>query len=237
MPRKPWPGLTHLVRWAIVLSMPILLFVADLRIVTGHWFVRWEYGKAGFPPDPYGLSTAERTHLAEVCVDYLATSADISLLVDLRLPDGNPAFNERELRHMADVQAVYDGMAIAGIVAAVVLLGGSAVLLASDRTGRHVASALVGGSLLTLALLASVGAYMVLSWGEFFTTFHRVFFEGDTWIFLYSDTLIRLFPQRFWMDIAVAIVGLLVAEAVIIGAVGWRWPRSLSERAGRSITE
>ena len=237
MPRKPWPGLIHLVRWAIVLSLPILLFVVDLRIVTGHWFVRWEYGRAGFPPDPYGLSAAERTHLAEVCVDYLATSADISLLVDLRLPDGNPAFNERELRHMADVQAVYDGMAIAGIVAAVVLLGGSAVLLASDRTGRHVASALVGGSLLTLALLASVGAYMVLSWGEFFTTFHRVFFEGDTWIFLYSDTLIRLFPQRFWMDIAVAIVGLLVAEAVIIGAVGWRWPRSLSERAGRSITE
>ena len=36
-------------------------------------------------------------------------------------------------------------------------------------------------------------------WG-FFTAFHKLFFEGDSWLFLYSDTLIRLFPIRFWQD-------------------------------------
>jgi integral membrane protein (TIGR01906 family) len=34
----------------------------------------------------------------------------------------------------------------------------------------------------------------------FFTGFHRIFFEGDSWLFLFSDTLIRLFPIRFWQD-------------------------------------
>ena len=104
MTRTLWP---RLIQVLLVLALPIVLLVVDVRIVTGHWFVRWEYGKADFPPDPYGLSTAERIPLAQVCVDYLATDADISLLGDLRLPDGEPAFNQRELRHMFDVQVVY----------------------------------------------------------------------------------------------------------------------------------
>ena len=215
-----WPRLVQLL---LVLAVPVVLLVVDLRIVTGHWFVRWEYGKAGFPPDPFGLTVAERTHLAEVCVDYLATDADISLLGDLQLPDGQAAFNERELRHMADVQAVYGGMVTAGIVAALVLLAGIALLLASDRTRWRVPVALLRGGTLTLGLLAAVGATMLLSWGEFFTTFHRLFFEGETWIFPYTDTLIRLFPIRFWMDVGATIVGLMVVEAIVIAASCWVW--------------
>jgi integral membrane protein (TIGR01906 family) len=222
MTRTLWP---RLIQWLLVPALPIFLLAADLRIVTGYWFVRWEYGKAVFPPDPLGLSTAERTRLAEVCVDYLATNVDISLLADLRLPDGEPAFNERELRHMADVQVVYNGMMMTGGAAGLVLLGGIATLLASSHTRRLAPAALLSGSLLTLGLLGAVGAYMALSWGEFFTTFHRLFFEGESWIFAYSDTLIRLFPIRFWIDVATLIVGLLAIEAIVIGAMAWLWSR------------
>jgi integral membrane protein (TIGR01906 family) len=215
-----WPRLIQLL---LVLAVPVVLLVADLRIVTGHWFVRWEYGKAGFPPDPFGLTIAERTHLAEVSVDYLATNADISLLGDLQFPEGQAAFNERELRHMADVQAVYGGMMTAGIVAALVLLASTALLLASSHARWRAPIALLRGSLLTLGLLATVGATMLLSWGEFFTTFHRLFFEGETWIFPYTDTLIRLFPIRFWMDVGATTVGLMVVEAIALAAFCWVW--------------
>lgn len=225
MMHKTWP---RLVQWVIILAVPVLILVADLRIVTGHWFVRWEYGKAGFPPDPMGLSTVQRTHLAEVCVDYLATGADISLLADLRLPDGEAAFNDRELRHMIDVQFVFGRLMLAGVVAAAVTVGGLAALLASHRARRRAPSALLGGILFTLGLLATVGVYMVLSWDAFFTTFHRMFFEGDTWIFRYSDTLIRLFPIRFWQDVAATIVGLIVLEAVAVGVGAWMWRRRLA---------
>ena len=220
--RPRWP---LLIQTLLVLAMPIFLLVADLRIVSGHWFVRWEYGKADFPPDPLGLTRAERTRLAEVCVDYLATNASLSLLEDLRLPDGEPAFNARELRHMADVQGVYNQMTIAGVVAALVLAGGTATLLASKHARRRAPAGFLKGSLLTLGLLVAVGATMALSWGDFFTTFHRIFFEGDSWIFPYSDTLIRLFPIRFWMDVAATVVGLLVIEALVVGALGWIWMR------------
>ncbi|MBU0705164.1 MAG: DUF1461 domain-containing protein, partial [Chloroflexi bacterium] len=123
MTRTLWP---RLIQGLLVLALPIVLLVVDVRIVTGHWFVRWEYGKADFPPDPYGLTTEERIPLALVCVDYLATNADISLLGDLRLPNGEPAFNQRELRHMFDVQVVYGYLMTACLLAALVLAGGIA---------------------------------------------------------------------------------------------------------------
>ncbi len=219
-----WP---RLVQGLIVLALPVCLLVADVRIVTGRWFVRWEYGKAGFPPDMYGFSTEERTRLAEVCVDYLVSGADIALLADLRLSTGGPAFNERELRHMADVQTVFGGVMKAGIVAGLVLVGGLIGLALPARTRRYAPAVLVGGSLFTLGLLVALGVFMSVSWWQFFDGFHSLFFEGDSWLFDYSDTLIRLFPMRFWMDAAATIIALLVIEAVVVGGVGWGWARYL----------
>jgi integral membrane protein (TIGR01906 family) len=228
---KLWP---HLVQWLLVLTLPVCLIVASVRVTTGHWFVHWEYGKADFPPDHYGLSMPERTRLIEACVDYLATNADITLLSDLRLPGGEPAFNERELRHMVDVQVVFSRMMLVGAAAALVQVGGIAALLRSSRTRWRAPAALLGGSLLTLGLLGVVGAYMLLNWGEFFTTFHRIFFEGESWLFAYSDTLIRLCPMPLWVDAAIVIVSLLVAGAIAVGIAGWVWRRRLG-RAGQRL--
>jgi integral membrane protein (TIGR01906 family) len=208
-------------QWLLVLALPVLLLALNLRLVTGHWFVRWEYAKAEFPSDPFGLTTAERIRLATVCQDFLASNADISLLADLQLPGGKPAFNERELRHMADVQAVYQTLTVAGVIGGATWIAATSALVAARQTRKRVPAACVHGSLVTLGLLFAVGGFMLISWGEFFTTFHRLFFAGDTWIFPPSDTLIRLFPIRFWIDIAATLVGLLVLESVVVGALGW----------------
>ncbi len=206
--------------WLLALALPALLLSLNLRLVTGHWFVRWEYGRPGFPTDPFGLSTPERIRLATRCQDYLASNADLSLLADLELPDGEPAFNRRELQHMADVQAVYRGMSIAGLVSALAWIGIGAAWVGAGDARDYVPEALLRGSLVTVGLLVVVAAFMVSSWGTFFTAFHRLFFEGNTWVFPNSDTLIRLFPIRFWIDVAAILVGLLVVEAVLLGLIG-----------------
>jgi integral membrane protein (TIGR01906 family) len=222
MSDRLWP---RLVQGVLVLALPLCLLVADARLVTGQWFVRWEYGKAGFPPDTYGFSTPERTRLAEACVDYLVSGADITLLSDLRLADGRVAFNERELRHMADVQAVFGGMMLAGDVAGLVLVGGLLALAVPARTRRRAPVALLSGSLFTLMLLGALGLFMLVSWWRFFEAFHGLFFQGDSWLFEYSDTLIRLFPMRFWIDAAATIIALLIVEVSLIGGAGWVWMR------------
>jgi integral membrane protein (TIGR01906 family) len=218
MMRKVWPAA---IQWLLVLILPVCFVILNVWAVTGSWFIRWEYGKAGFPKDPYGFSLEERTRLADVCVEYLATGADISLLADQRLSDGTPAFNERELQHMADVQFVYRRTLTVGAFAAVAWIGGMVALLFGRETRNRAVNALLGGGLFALVLLVVVGAIMALSWWQFFNAFHSVFFEEGTWVFLRSDTLIRLFPERFWMDVAVLVVGFLIAEAIMGTALGW----------------
>jgi uncharacterized membrane protein len=44
-----------------------------------------------------------------------------------------------------------------------------------------------------------------------------LFFSGDTWLFAYSDTLIRLFPIRFWEDCFIYIGGFSLIVGLVLG--------------------
>ena len=53
--------------------------------------------------------------------------------------------------------------------------------------------------------------FIFLSFGTLFVEFHNVFFSPGTWTFRFSDTLIRLFPERFWRDtfLVVGVISLI----------------------------
>jgi len=221
MNKRFWPQALHVL---IVLALPAALLAGSLRLTTGHWLVHREYNKPTFPSDPYAITTEERIRLAEVCVDYLVTPAGIDLLEDLEL-EGGPAFKERELEHMADVKRALGWVLGIGAVAGAVVVGGVAALAARRPTRSRAPAALLGGSLLTLGLLAGVGGLMLARWDVFFVGFHQLLFPPGTWTFPFSDTLIRLFPEQFWMDAGVVIVVLLIAEAAAVGAGASLWYR------------
>ena len=76
------------------------------------------------------------------------------------------------------------------------------------------------GLTLTVGLIVVIG--MVINpdvFWSFFAGFHSLFFEGDSWLFLYSDTLIRLFPIRFWQDafLLAAVIALSGGVALALG--------------------
>ncbi len=75
------------------------------------------------------------------------------------------------------------------------------------------------GGMLTLILTASLAILASINFTEFFAQFHHLFFEGDTWLFYFSDTLIRLFPMRFWRD-AFLMEGIIVVGGGLALAFG-----------------
>jgi integral membrane protein (TIGR01906 family) len=95
----------------------------------------------------------------------------------------------------------------------------------SRRERWRIPAALWQGGAITLGLMGTLGAIMLVSWNEFFVGFHRIFFQDGTWTFAYSDTLIRLFPLRFWIDASVGIVILLGLTAVVCLVAGSLWLR------------
>jgi len=169
-------------------------------------YLQVEYRMPHFPVDSYGFSTGDRLHWATLTWRYLVSSGNNGSLSDLRFGDGSPLFNEREVSHMADVKAVVQVALAAWVGGLAVLAVAGMFFWRSDRFTDYLTGIRKGGWL-TVGLSGFIGLLVALGmvfdpsiFWEFFAIFHAMFFEGDSWLFAYSDTLIRLFPIRFWQD-------------------------------------
>src|SRR3972149_3289433 len=170
----------------IALLVPAILVVNGIRVLANDWYIYSEYAKPDFPPDAYGFTKAQRTELAltglhSVLPQY---AEGIDLLRQARLPDGRAAFNARELGHMEDVQILIGQVYPLHLVVLVTIVVLAIVLGRWAETKRIIPSALQAGAILTLVIAAGLIAYILINFSTFFTQFHRIFFEGDTWQFL-----------------------------------------------------
>lgn len=199
----------------LTVATPIVLVLGGVRLVMSPWFLAFEYQRPGFPADVYGFTTEDRLRWGPLGVEYLLTDAGIDLLADLRFENGAALFTPRELKHMEDVKAVTRAAfgVLAGVSAAAAAAG--VVLIARRRPDIALAS-LARGGLLVLGMVGAVVVGAVVAWDAFFTLFHRAFFADGTWIFLTSDTLIRLYPEQFWFDCAVVIGVIAIGGAFIL---------------------
>jgi integral membrane protein (TIGR01906 family) len=218
-PPTPPRGWTPIMSIAITILIPPLLILIGVRLAMTPAFAFFEYGRADFPPDFYGFTQDERRQYAPYAINYLLNSEGIDYLGDLTFPNGDLLFNTRELRHMHDVKIITEWAYRAAFAAGLVVIGGIIVM---RRAPFQLRAAIRRGAWLTLGLIGLIVVAAILAWDVFFTAFHRLFFEGDTWLFLTSDTLIRLFPERFWFDAALFIGGFAVIGALSLLGIASR---------------
>jgi integral membrane protein (TIGR01906 family) len=198
-------------------------------VLAHGWFPGVEYGR--LPPDRYGLTRTERTALARVALDSIVPfGGGERELREARLPSGRPAFGERELRHMRDVRRYLLGLYTFHAVGIIAL----AALAVARRTRPVVRDGLAAGSLFTIAIAAFVGVFVAVSPVGFLGGFHRVFFSGNSWRFAETDTLRRLFPDRFWSDTAIVLGALVGAQAAALLAATVSRLRQAIRRAPRT---
>jgi integral membrane protein (TIGR01906 family) len=192
--------------WLVTILIPLALIGLGVRVILTPLFLQMEYHMPYFPADDYGFTTEDRLHWSQYAWDYLLNNADISYLGDLKFDNGQSLYNERELSHMQDVKRVITGsMRLWYLSLALLLALGVWAWFGgwwdTYRLGLRRGGWLMVGFAATIGLIVVIGiAVNPNVFDEFFTGFHQLFFEGDSWLFLFSDTLIRLFPIRFWED-------------------------------------
>ena len=201
----------RILSWSITILLPFALSFVGLRLLLTHAFPAIEYRLPGFPPDDYGFTLQERLKYGDISIDYLLNNAGISFLGDLTFPDGTPLFNDRELSHMHDVKGVVQPALFVGYGICFYMLGLAGWARWGGWWQEYVRGIKLGGWF-TIGLVAVLGILGATSFWQFFTVFHELFFKGNSWLFLYSDTLIRLFPLPFWED-AFLFVGVLDVAA------------------------
>ena len=214
----------------VAITVPMILVVNGFRVLATDTFVEWELGRDGFPPDLYGFDTEQRTALAKLGLRSIEPGSEgIVLLERATLPNGSPAFGERELTHMQDVRTLFGAALRAQLVAliAIVALG---LLLLRTRLRTAVPAGLLAGSLATLAIAVLAVPVILLGFDGFFVRFHEIFFSGDSWEFSNADTLIRIYPEQFWVDVSRITAGFAVLQAIVLAALSWWWLRTVRRR-------
>lgn len=227
--------LVTLLRWLIVLLLPIVIILLAARVMVNTWYPRFEYAKPDFPPDTYGFTQAERLDLALANINFLNAreTPDVAaaMIQELRFPGTDRLlFTSDEVRHMIDVKRLTDQLWRVLLGAGLILAASVAALLARRATQPEGYAALFGGGLLTTGLLVLLILFVLLAWNTFFVAFHDVFFPPGTWTFGYDSSLIRLFPDRFWFDAGVLLVGGALVTAILVTLVGYLLGRRTTRR-------
>lgn len=215
---------SRLVPWLAAPLAPLALVFLGLRLLLTPVFLQVEYRMPGFPADSYGFTLSDRLRWSPYAVEFLVTDAGIEYLGGLTFDDGAALFNERELSHMQDVKDIVRPALWVGTGSWLALAGLGLWSRLAER-GWGFRRGLRAGGWLTVGLAAGAALFAVIGFTQFFTAFHSLFFEGDSWLFLYSDTLIRLFPVRFWQD-CFLYIGLIAVGGGLALGLACREPRS-----------
>lgn len=198
---------------------PVILLVLAVRAVTSPLFLWVEYNRPGFPGDGYGFSTDDRMTYGSYAVDYLSNWAGPRYLGGLVNQDGTKLFQDSEVAHMADVKLVILSSFAAGLL--LIILSIIAILYLRKRSNGGIRRGLFAGSIVTLVIIIGLAVLAALSWEQFFTEFHRIFFANGTWTFSLEDTLIRLFPGQFWIDAGIVIGAMVFLVATVTFIFTW----------------
>ena len=110
-------------RIAIIVLLPFVLTLTNVRLLMTHAFPEIEYSLPGFPADLYGFTKADRLKWSKLSIDYLLNGSGIEFLQAPAFSGGgrraaglvrsftldgdcNRFYNDRELKHMSDVKGV-----------------------------------------------------------------------------------------------------------------------------------
>lgn len=242
MEQAPVRFLTLLCRAILILIVPFFLLLTNLRVALSQTFFAIEYRMPGFPSDPYGFSKDDRLRWASVTSEYLLGSSAPGSLSTLRIPlqqspkerqidDREQLYTAREIRHLDDTRHVIVSSMVAWMISgALVLILTVALWRGADQL--VVESTWLFACIATCLLMIGGTALLALDFDATFDHIHDAFFAHNTYLFFLTDSLIRIFPPRFWQDFFLFVPGATFCEALAL-SIGLGVRRFKRNRANR----
>lgn len=217
--------LTQTLKLFVIVLIPIFIIGGAVRLLATNTYLSFEYSKPSFPPDPFGFTQQQRFELASVNIQFVRENLPGEALSN-QILDGKPVYTQREVTHMVDVQYTFQSV-LRVWWAAVFLLTLTSFILWKTGERMGLALAIKSGGFLTSGIIVAIALLALFAWQFWFNSIHLLFFNPDSWLFEYSDTLIRLFPLQFWIDATLTISFFSLCGGLILALIGWlQLPRS-----------
>ena len=186
---------------AMFLLLLVMLLTAFQCTVFDRGFIDSEMQKFGVA-ERIGMDQESLMELYDEVLKYLEDErGDLDITV-VRNGETMKAFNEREILHMVDVEALFRGgfwLRNVGAILCLLLI----VLCVVKKQGGVFFRAFLIASGVFVALVAAVGLAILIDFDTTFTLFHQIFFNNDLWQLDYrTDLLMNIVPESFSYDVA-----------------------------------
>ena len=206
----------------MIITLPLLIIITSIRLVLTPLFLEVEYRLPGFPADDFGFNFQERMQWAKISLNYLVNDSGIEYLGNQTLVSGQPLYAQRELSHMKDVKDLTQSVLLVWYFL-IAFFALAILFFWNNGELQEFWKAISLGGWITIGLVVLVILGVFLNFEALFTGFHRIFFTGDSWLFRYTDTLIRLFPERLWQDVFLFIGGFSLIFSALAGFFGHKF--------------
>ncbi len=119
-------------------------------------------------------------------------------------------YSEQGASHFYDCKPIFNAVYFLGAMSGLFLL-----LLAFLKRKKVSAYHLKTSGAVTLAIPALFCAFLLVDFDRAFVLFHKIFFNGDTWLFdPITDEIINILPAEFFMHCALFIALIWVAGSI-----------------------
>jgi integral membrane protein (TIGR01906 family) len=210
-----------LVSLAFIVALPLLIIGTSLRgIVTDREFLL-----RGFRDNQVaattGLDDPQLQRIADAFVAYFqAPPGQIQMQVTA-FGQSRLLFNDKEVEHMEDVQALIQWFLRLQIIAAALVVVRLGFAVAFDRAAPPLGREMLWSTGFMVALVVLVGVLSLMDFEALWTRFHQVAFRNDLWqLDPTRDYLIMLFPEPFWFTSTIRMATSVALGTVLVAAVG-----------------
>ncbi len=173
-------------RYTLIALIPLILILGNFRLlVFDKEFYYDEIDKNNVNDN---IENA-KGYVTEI-VDYLKAGETIN----------NKLVSEDELTHLKDVrELIKNSFFVLYLVSA---LAAFALMFIMLKQKPLALSSIYYGGIATATVITTLFLALTLAFDQAFFIFHKLLFRNDLWLLPAESTLIRLFPQEFFIDFA-----------------------------------
>lgn len=190
----------------VCITLATLLTSIDTAAMDKR-FYRHQYEKLG-TAETIGVSEEALMEATRVLLDYMSGKRDdLSLVVEKDGIRTQMFTDETEVKHMVDVQALYEWMLTVRNWLALLAVGFVIAAFGLRIPPADGMKKLLIGLFLGLAVPIVCGALAAADFNWFWTQFHHVFFTNDLWLLNpATSVLIQMVPEEFFSAIVLKIL-------------------------------
>tara|TARA_B110000438_G_scaffold102501_1_gene101421 strand:+ start:1618 stop:2307 length:690 start_codon:yes stop_codon:yes gene_type:complete len=203
-----------------ILWVPVILSISFEIITFSDWIYEFNWERNNITHESL-LYKDQLNEVSDQIKDYFKNDQE-KIKISLQQPDRQVfnLFNQKEIDHMVDVKNLIQTTLLFERIGACLLIICLVILIyikkikKIDKIIRNIIikSFLLWGSFLSIIIVG-----MIVNFNYTFILFHKLLFRNDLWILNpKTDFLLMIFPQRFFLEIAIGILGIFFLINILI---------------------